>query len=139
MIRIRTNANEVSAKLSSFKSLDLTDLTRTIAGDLADITESAFEKERDPVTGSAWKRLSKTRIRQRRKMGKWPGKKLQVTGRLAASITTKHTRTKARIGTNVNYALPNQDMRRFIGISARNKAAIGRKAALFVKKRFNLA
>jgi len=65
--------------------------------------EENFEKEGNRDNLKAWPRLSKSRIRQRVEEGKL-GKILQVSGRLASSITSKVTNRDAIVGTNVKYA-----------------------------------
>lgn len=139
MIKISTNANQVSINLKNLGNLDTSPLMRVIAGDLEDIVETAFENEADPVTGRRWDRLTPRTIEARRRKGKWPGKKLQVTGRLVSSITTKATRTTARIGTNVKYSGPNQKRRRFIGMGPKHIRKLRRRVLVFVKNKFNSA
>lgn len=77
---------------------------REIAGVLLDGVEEAFAREADPVSGAPWPVLRPSTIRARQKKGKWPGKILQVTGLLAASITASSGRDFARVESNRRYA-----------------------------------
>ena len=143
MITIKSNANKISIKLKNLGNIDLSKLMRSLAGDLQDITEDAFQDEADPVTKKPWTDLKKITKDIRRRSGKWPGKKLQVKGRLASSITTKSGRTTAAIGTNVTYAGVHQfgsrrtPRRRFIGVSKIHLLSIRNRAEKFVKGKFN--
>ncbi len=149
MIVIKTNANEVSLDLRKLAlgADQLKPLMRQIAGDLEDVTESAFEKEADPVTGRKWEALKAPTIESRRRRNKWPGKKLQVTGRLATSITSRFTQTKARIGTNLKYAGTHQKgirgrnipQRRFIGLGPADLVRLRKTVHKFLVNRFNSA
>lgn len=149
MITITTNANEVALDLRKLavRSDQLAPLMKQIAGDLEDVTESAFEKEEDPVTGRKWEALKAPTIQSRRRRNKWPGKKLQVTGRLAASITSRFTQTKARIGTNLKYAGTHQQgirgrnipQRRFIGLGPADLIKLRQTVQKFLVNRFNSA
>lgn len=77
-----------------------TPLMRAIAGIFEAETEANFNAEGRP----AWLGLAPSTIRARTKAGTWPGKKLQVSGGLAASIATSFNRTEARVGSNKVYA-----------------------------------
>jgi len=79
---------------------DLSPAMRAISLDLVGGVEDAFAREADPVTGEPWDPLSPLTIRRREMEGRWPGKILQQTGRLAASITPSHSGTEAAAGTN---------------------------------------
>ena len=135
MIKIKSNANVVSLRIKNLGNVDTTPLMREIAGDLEDITSTAFEKEQDPVTGRPWKKLHPRTIARRIRIKKWPGKKLQVFGLLKNSIVSAFTRTKARIGTSTEYAGYNQSTRRFIGLSRAHIKKLRAKAARFVIRR----
>jgi phage virion morphogenesis protein len=76
-------------------------LMNEIAGIMHDAVEENFEKEGRP---GKWALLAKSTIRQRKAKGHWPGKILQVRGRLAASIQTRADNNNAAVGTNVVYA-----------------------------------
>lgn len=82
---------------------NLEPLMAEIAGIFASATEDAFENEADPA-GAAWAPLSEARIRERVEAGKWPGKKLQFNGILAASVQTSHGQTFAEIGSGMIYS-----------------------------------
>lgn len=82
---------------------NLEPLMAEIAGVFAAATEDAFENEADPA-GGAWAALSEARIRERTAAGKWPGKKLQFNGILAASVQTSHGPLFAEIGSGMIYA-----------------------------------
>jgi len=79
---------------------DLTPLMRRLSGVMADAVEENFEQEGRPQ----WAALSPRTIKSRTRQGHWPGRILQLRGRLAASIVTDHTRDSAKIGTNLVYA-----------------------------------
>lgn len=81
-------------------NVDLSPLMREFQGKLEAIVEDNFESEGRP----GWAPLSPVTIAQREKEGKWPGKILQRTGQLAASMTGGHNATSAWVGTNVPYA-----------------------------------
>lgn len=136
MIKVRTNARTVAVNIKNFSKLNTLPLMRSIAGDLDDIVQTAFEKEADPQTNTPWKPLHPVTIAKRRKKGTWPGKKLQDTGRLIGSITTVATKTKARVGTSMNYGYPNQVTRRYIGVSDSDIAKLKAKMIAFYVKNF---
>lgn len=69
---------------------------RGIAGIMADAAEDQFEAEGKP----AWQELAPATLARRTKQGTWPGKILQVSGALAASVVTATTKTSAAIGSN---------------------------------------
>ncbi|MBF0164838.1 MAG: phage virion morphogenesis protein [Magnetococcales bacterium] len=81
---------------------------REVAGVLADDVEGAFEREVDPVSGVPWPELRPSTIQARQKKGKWPGKILQVTGLLAASVASDSGPFFARVGSNRRYAAIHQ-------------------------------
>ena len=93
---------EISAAFARLQQRlgNLSPVMRAISLDLVGIVEDAFAREADPVTGVPWDPLSPLTIRRREKLGRWPGKILQQTGRLAASITPSHSGTEAAAGTN---------------------------------------
>ncbi len=80
------------------KAEDLSPVMSTIAGIMADAVEENFEKE-----GPGWSKLAASTVRQRARKGHWPGKMLQVSGQLAASISKKWDSRSARVGTNKAY------------------------------------
>jgi phage virion morphogenesis protein len=88
---------------------DLSPVMRPISEDLRDGMEQAFEEERDPATGEPWADLSPLTIKAREKTGNWPGKILQRSGQLAASLSASHGSDFAAAGTNLAYATTHQD------------------------------
>jgi phage virion morphogenesis protein len=106
MIRLYVDESElrdVLARLADRVS-DLEPAMRRVAGHLADAVEEQFASEGRP----RWPPLAPSTIRQRARQGKWPGKILQVTGRLAASITTRSSAREAAVGTSVEYGVYHQ-------------------------------
>lgn len=79
---------------------DTRPLMRAVAGIMMRAVEDNFEQEGRPK----WKDLASSTKLTRSKEGKWPGKILQRSGRLAASIVRSSTSTQAQVGTNVVYA-----------------------------------
>jgi phage virion morphogenesis protein len=73
------------------------------AGIMHDEIEENFDQEGRPAK---WQKLKSSTIRQRRAKGHWPGKILQVKGRLANSFQERHDNNNAIVGTNVAYARP---------------------------------
>jgi len=82
---------------------DMTGLMRRAAGHLAAVAEESFATERAP-DGAPWVDLSAITKALRTRRGAWPGKKLQDSGMLAASVFTRFGPTFAEIGSNVPYA-----------------------------------
>ncbi|MDA8087026.1 MAG: phage virion morphogenesis protein [Nitrospiraceae bacterium] len=82
------------------RSINMYPAMREIAGHMSDAIEKNFEAEGRP----RWQSLAETTIRQREKQGYWPGRILQQTGQLVASITQKVTPNYAMVGTNKVYA-----------------------------------
>ncbi len=107
MIRISSNSAEIQGNLQSIRNQvsDLSPVMKGISLILLDATEQAFASE-----GPGWRPLSERTKRERAKKGKWPGKILQVTGQLAASVSTGtgHDELSAWVGTNKDYAYDNQ-------------------------------
>ena len=89
-------------------------LMRQIAGDLLDAVEENFEQQGRP----RWKALSESTIKQRRRRGTFPGKILQESGGLAASVTESDDENSAEVGTNKVYAAIHQ----FGGQAGRGKS-----------------
>jgi phage virion morphogenesis protein len=87
---------------------DLRPVMRPISEDLLDGIEQAFEEERDPTTGEPWADLSALTIEAREKAGNWPGKILQRSGQLAASMSASYGSDFAAAGTNLAYAPTHQ-------------------------------
>ncbi|GAB4327357.1 MAG: hypothetical protein Kow0037_00840 [Calditrichia bacterium] len=84
--------------------LNLQPLMQNIAGIMHHAVEENFEKQGRPP----WPALAKSTIRQRKKRGTWPGKILQQSGQLAASVYQKATANTAVVGTNKQYAAAQQ-------------------------------
>lgn len=83
---------------------DATPLMRVITGIMLDEVEENFEQEGRPE----WLGLHPGTIAARKKAGHWPGKILQRTGQLAASIVGDHDATSSVVGTNKEYAAAHQ-------------------------------
>ncbi|MGE0333086.1 MAG: phage virion morphogenesis protein [Ramlibacter sp.] len=75
-------------------------LMRAVAGIMLAAVEDNFEQEGRPK----WKDLHPATKLSRYKEGKWPGKILQRSGRLASSITQSFTSNQALVATNLPYA-----------------------------------
>lgn len=86
------------------QSRDLTPLMANVAKTLASETSANFAAEGRP----SWVPILESTRAARAKKGKGDGKMLQVTGRLASSITSAHTNNTAQAGTNVVYAAIHQ-------------------------------
>ena len=102
MISVQIEDDAVFGALSRISALldDQTQVMREITGVLADAAEDQFASEGRP----AWEDLSARTIASRTRKGTWPGKILQVSGSLAASVTPGSTKTTAFIGSNKKYA-----------------------------------
>lgn len=106
-------SNEFDAiKNSIFKRLkdktsDLSPLMKKIAADMKDAVYQNFEEEGRPK----WKPLARSTIRQRKRLGYWPGLILQrrsgASG-LLGSITSRYDSHSAEVGTNKVYAAMHQ-------------------------------
>lgn len=73
---------------------------RRIKGVMLDAVEQNFEEQGRPK----WVDLSPATKAARASKGKWPGKILQVSGRLASSIVGESGNGFATVGTNLEYA-----------------------------------
>ena len=102
MIKIKVDDKEIRQLLTRLQGRlkDMSPVMRKIAGIMHDAVEENFEKEGRPK----WTPLSPATIKQRKREGKWPGKILQRSGQLAASISEKYDSHSARVGTNKKYA-----------------------------------
>ncbi|MBF0481286.1 MAG: phage virion morphogenesis protein [Desulfovibrionaceae bacterium] len=102
MIEIRIDDAAVRAKLTELmrRGMDLTPAMRKAAGIMADAVEENFDQEGRPK----WPSLAAATIKARAKTGNWPGKILQRSGSLAASITRSSDAHQAMAGTNKVYA-----------------------------------
>jgi len=79
-------------------------LMRQIAGDMRDAVEQNFEAEGRPIS---WTPLSAKTIAQREKKGTWPGKILQVSGKLA-KVSSSSDNDRAIVGSNQPQAAAQQ-------------------------------
>ena len=106
-IEIKLDNKEVEHKLQEIakKSSNLRPLMKNIAGIFASATEDNFAEEGRP---DKWTDLSEVTKKQRKKIGKYPGQILQVTGQLASSVNTYYDEDSAIIGSNLAYAAIHQ-------------------------------
>ena len=100
-IRLDSKAVEKALLQVTQKCENMRPLMKNIAGIMADATEQKFEEEGRP---DKWQKLAKRTIKQRTKTKHYPGKILQVEGRLALSVTTQYDNDSAVIGSNLDYA-----------------------------------
>lgn len=106
-IEIKIDNQEVERRLQEIakKSSNLRPLMKNIAGIFASATEDNFAEEGRP---DKWVDLSEVTKKQRKKIGKYPGQILQVTGQLASSVNTYYDDDSAVIGSNLAYAVIHQ-------------------------------
>lgn len=83
---------------------DMRAVNKAISVALLSATEDNFAAEGRP----AWPMLAASTMKARARKGKWPGKMLQVTGQLAASVGTEATGTYAMVGAGKVYAATHQ-------------------------------
>ena len=85
------------------KLYEATKTNTKLMGDISTLmmisTERNFKAEGRPK----WEGLAASTIKSRKRRGKWPGKKLQVSGMLAASVHRAHRENEAIVGTNIRY------------------------------------
>jgi phage virion morphogenesis protein len=105
MIRIDIDDRSVLQALEDLRHRveDLTPAMAGIAAELASQTEARFAAQ-----GPGWPSLAQGTILERIKSGHWPGKMLQRSGQLAASLQTEHGRDYAQIGTAKVYGAIHQ-------------------------------
>lgn len=108
-IRVELKDAELRAALGRLVTAgqDFSPATKKIAAHLLQITNDAFERERDPETGQAWAPLSDVTRRRRERsghVGVGGAKKLQVTRNLLDSIIADYDESTAVVGTNLKYA-----------------------------------
>lgn len=117
-IEIKFENQEVDKALLKLaeKGENLRPLMKNIAGIFAYSTEENFKKEGRP---NKWVDLADSTKDTRRKIRKWPGQILQVTGQLASSINTEYDDNSAVVGSNLVYAAIHQ----LGGQAGRNKSA----------------
>lgn len=97
------------------RATNLRSVNRGIAEELRFETEQQFGKQGDP----SWKPLATSTIARRRKAGTWPGRILQVEGRLASSVQATWDDRSARLTSNLPYAAIQQ----LGGRAGRNRSA----------------
>lgn len=88
------------------KTDDLTPAMQDVGRALADIAEDAFQSETDPF-GQPWEPLSQAHVDRPRSQGGRggdPNPILQLTGRLAASLSHEGTRDSATVSLGTIYA-----------------------------------
>jgi phage virion morphogenesis protein len=102
MIRITLKSNDLEGllKQASERASKKSPLMREIAAHMQDAVEQNFQSEGRPP----WADLSKSTKQNRKAKGKWPGRKLQVSGQLVNSVSSDSSETKAIVGTNKVYA-----------------------------------
>jgi phage virion morphogenesis protein len=102
VIRIDIDDRDVTDALGDLarRTGDLSPALRDIAGVMADAVEENFEQQGRPP----WDDLSPATIGARLARGYWPGRILQQTGQLAASIQRESGADYALVGTNKVYA-----------------------------------
>ncbi len=88
-----------AARRAASEMQDKRPLTRSIAGIMFRAVEDNFAEEGRP----RWKDLTPGTKLSRYKQGTWPGRILQRSGRLAASIVQSYTSNQAVVGTNAVY------------------------------------
>lgn len=106
-IEIKFDNQEVERRLQEIvkKSSNLRPLMKNIAGIFVSATEDNYAEEGRP---DKWIDLSEVTKKQRKKIGKYPGQILQVTGQLASSVNTYYDEDSAIIGSNLAYAAIHQ-------------------------------
>lgn len=106
-IEIKIDNQEVERRLQEIakKSSNLRPLMKNIAGIFASATEDNFAEQGRP---DKWVDLSEVTKKQRKKIGKYPGQILQVSGQLASSVNTYYDDDSAIIGSNLAYAAIHQ-------------------------------
>ena len=102
-IEIKLDNKEVQTRLLDLanKSANLRPLMKNIAGIMATSTEDNFKDEGRPTK---WTDLAEITKENRKKIRKWPGQILQVSGQLATSVGTSYDDNSALIGSNKIYA-----------------------------------
>ena len=106
-IEIKIDNQEVLSKLLELakRGESLRPLMKNIAGIMATATEDNFKEEGRP---DKWIELSDATIKHRKKIRKYPGMILQVSGQLASSVNTFYDNDSALIGSNLDYAAIHQ-------------------------------
>lgn len=96
---IQVDDQELVAALQAMlgRARDTSPLMQDIARVLRNRTEDAFQHETSPF-GGRWQDLTEETKRRRAKDGHWPGSILQVSGQLAASLSSRAGPDYAEIG-----------------------------------------
>lgn len=89
------------------RASDMQPVMEDVARALRNHTEDAFQDERSPF-GPAWADLKPATKQRRAKSGHWPGSILQVTGGLAASVSSAAGADWASVGAAKVYAATHQ-------------------------------
>ncbi len=115
-VEIKIDNKAVNEKLLELakRTENLRPLMKNIAGIFASSTEENFEEEGRP---DKWTKLADITKEDRKKKNKWPGKILQVEGKLATSVNTQYNDNSAVIGSNLPYARIHQ----LGGMAGKNK------------------
>lgn len=102
-VLLKIENKEIEKKLLDLakRSENLRPLMKNIAGIFASSTEENFKNEGRPDKWTDLKDITKAK---RKKINKWSGQILQVSGKLAASVTTLYDDNSAVIGSNLDYA-----------------------------------
>lgn len=106
MYTIAVNVTDIEKTLSQLDNAGemRLNIMRGLGGILLAAIERGFKDEADPVTGAPWADLSPVTKARRAKKGH-TGKKLQISGRLAASFgEVELSETSVVVGSNVAYA-----------------------------------
>lgn len=105
-IRLKIDSDRMDESMRGLASAgrDASPLMRVIVGDMLHAVETNFRLEGRPP----WAGLAPSTQAARAAKGYWPGKILQRTGQLAASITGEYDATSAVVGTNLAYAAAHQ-------------------------------
>jgi phage virion morphogenesis protein len=111
-VNIEVDVRQIKRAMASLTVAvrEMTPVMERTASKLLTSAQQNFTQEsaRVPVKGHAepggfWADLAESTKAQRTKQGTWPGKKLQRTGRLLASLEKNAGATTAEVGTTVEY------------------------------------
>lgn len=102
-IRITDNFDQGAAVFDKIarRAGNTVGLMKECGGIMHDEVDENFAKQGRP---DRWRGLKPSTIRNRRRHGNWPGKILQVRGRLATSFQERSDNNSAIVGSNVAYA-----------------------------------
>lgn len=108
MIDFNINSDDLNNQFGKIqgevnKKIDLKKIYRGVGEVLQTAVNFQFEEE-GAYLGRKWEPLAASTIERRKKLGKWPGSIMQVTGRLKSSFTYSIVGNSVIIGTNVSYA-----------------------------------